>query len=223
MKLFGIDTSTSIFYACLYDNGRIYEYELEAGKRLSRIIAPTIKRLQEASGMALKDLDCFVCGLGPGSFTGMRVGLSMVKGLAWVLGKPVIGISTLDILAMNAPDTKADIFAIADAKRNLVYACAYRKKSGRLKRITPYSLLNESQLIKKIKPGSVVLGDGLNLYKNSLLRQLKGLTILDKDYWRLLPCNIILKGLEGIKEKKITDAFRIEPLYIYPKECQIRR
>ncbi len=223
MKILGVDTTTKFLCLGIYDGSKIYEYSLESGIKHSALLVPTIKRVLDVLGWHIRDIDYFACGLGPGSFTGMRVGLSTIKGLSWSLDKPIIGISSLDILARNASRLGGYIVPAIDAKRGLIYCSIYRIKNGALKRIAPYLLLNEGEFLKKIPKNSIVLADAINLYKEDILRKIKGIKILDKDYWYPKAHNIIKLALERIEDKKFNNAFKIKPIYLYPKECQIRK
>ncbi|MDD4893701.1 MAG: tRNA (adenosine(37)-N6)-threonylcarbamoyltransferase complex dimerization subunit type 1 TsaB [Candidatus Omnitrophica bacterium] len=225
MKILGIDTSTRFLCIGIYDGSRIYEYNLDLNRNLSALLTPTINRILNALGWQASDIDYFACGLGPGSFTGMRVGIAAIKGLAFSLNKPVVGIPTLDILAKNASIHGAYVIPVVDAKRNLIYTSIYRNKDAGVKRIKPYMLLTADEFIKKakIKGEAVILGDAVNLYKQKLLAGMKRIMILDKDYWYPRAGNIINLAIERIKDKKINNAFDIEPIYLYPKECQVRK
>ncbi len=222
MKILGIDTTTKFLCLGIYDGARVYEYNMELGTRHSSLLIPTIERVLDVLGWHISDIDYFACGLGPGSFTGMRVGLSTIKGLSWSLHKPIIGISTLDILARNASRVAKTIAPIIDAKRSLIYCSVYRIKNGGLKRMTPYLLLPKDGFLKKIPKDATLLGDALSLYKEDILRKIKNVKILDKDYWYPQAHNIVELALERIKEKKFSHAFEVEPIYLYPKECQIK-
>lgn len=223
MKILAIDTTTKFLTIGVYSDGRVSEYNLETGRQLSNLITLTIKRVLDAADFDIKNIDYFACGLGPGSFTGIRTGISTIKGMAWVTNKPVIGVSTLDILAENVKDTEKQIVPLIDAKRDLVYSCIYKKKSGMLKRTSAYMLVGIDDLLKEVKTGSIMLGDAAGLYKDSILKNLKKVEILDKDYWYPKAHNLIELALEKIKANKLNDAFNITPLYLYPKECQIKK
>ena len=225
MKILGIDTSTKFLCLGIYSDDRIYEYNLELGRRISALITVTIKRVLDALGWQIKDIDYFACGLGPGSFTGMRVGIATVKGLAFSLNKPVVGVSTLDILARNAGITAAYVIPIVDARRNLIYCSIYRNKFGHSARIKPYMLLTIDEFFKKakLKDNAVILGDAINLYKQNILMHMKNVTVLDKDYWYPSGRNIINLAIERINSKMVFSASGIKPVYLYPKECQIRK
>jgi tRNA threonylcarbamoyladenosine biosynthesis protein TsaB len=226
MKILGIDTSTKFLSIGILDNAKIYEYNLELGRRHSSLLAVSIKRVLDALSWSPGDIDYFACGLGPGSFTGVRIGLAAIKGLGFALKKPLLGVSTLDIIAQNArlaDKTEASVVVALDAKRNLIYCSVYKNKGDALQRVAPYALVTLDEFFKKIKPHSIVLGDALALYKDQILKNIRGVRILEKDYW--YPCgrNIVSLALEKIKKKKIDNVFDIKPIYLYPKECQIRK
>lgn len=222
MKILGIDTTTKFLCLGIYDGAKMYEYNLEVGTRLSSLLSVTIKRVLEVLGWHINDIDYFACGLGPGSFTGMRVGLATIKGMGWVLNKPTIGISTLDILARNIKHADIPIIPIIDAKRNLIYCSVYKNKNGKFSRTKPYMLLTEEEFFKNFKGNTIILGDALGLYREKILMNIKDTTILDKDYWYPKAHNIIKLALERISDKKFNHPFDIKPIYLYPKECQIR-
>lgn len=239
MKILGIDTSTKFLSIGIYDNAKVYEYNLETGTRLSSLLVETLKRLLDALSWQASDIDYFACGLGPGSFTGIRVGLSTIKGLTYSLHKPIIGIPTLDILAKNVKMTDGYMVPIIDAKRKFIYCSFYKIKNGLLKRTTPYMLLTLDDFFKKIKnikpayrqgrhstsniKHTEIFGDAVNLYRQELLRNIRGLVLLDKDYWYPRGHSIIDLAQEKIKDKKFNNPFEVKPIYLYPKECQIRK
>jgi tRNA threonylcarbamoyl adenosine modification protein YeaZ len=222
MKILGIDTSTKFLCLGLSDDRKIYEYNLEVERALSTLLSVTIKRSLDALGWKASDIDYFACGLGPGSFTGIRVGVAAIKGLSWVTHKPVIGVSSLDIIAGNARNPDQPVVTIIDAKRNLIYCGIYKIKNGALIRTAPYMLLTETEFLKKVPRNAIITGDALNLYKEKILRYVKGAKLLEKDYWYPKAHNIIELALDKVKEKKFSDSFKIKPIYLYPKECQIK-
>jgi tRNA threonylcarbamoyladenosine biosynthesis protein TsaB len=240
VKILAIDTTTKFLCLGAYDGAKIYEYNLELGTKHSALLVPTIKKVLDALGWYISEVDYFACGLGPGSFTGMRVGLATIKGLSWATKRPVIGISTLDILAQNvnpAPhpnpkegsftrcgvkDIDKDIIPIIDAKRNLIYCSIYKNKNKNLSRIKPYMLLSREEFFRIAKPDSIIFGDAVNPFKEEIMRRIRGVNILDKDSWYPKAHNIIALTLERIKNKKFNNPFNLKPIYLYPKECQIK-
>jgi len=222
MKIIAIDTTTKFLSLGLYDRDKLGEYYLELGKLHSKLLIPTLEKTLDAFGWSVQDADYFACGVGPGSFTGVRIGMSCVKALAWSLSKPIVGIPSLDILAQNV-ETDGVVTAALDAKRNLVYCAVYKRKNNALKRLSDYMLLTIDDFVKKTPAGCVVVGDAGYLYKNELLMSGKRLIITDKDYWLFWPRNMISLSLEKINKGQVSDAFDITPIYLYPQECQIRK
>lgn len=225
MKILAIDTTTKFLSLGFYADGKVYEYNLEAGSRLSGLLVPAIERALAALEWDIGGIDYFACGIGPGSFTGVRVGLATVKGFAFGLKKPVIGITSLDNIAMNALALKEEgpFVAAIDAKRDLIYCSAYRVKNGALKRAMPYMLLTPEEFVIKFKPHSFILGDALAAHGGYIAQAFSGARLLDKDYWFPSGRNTIELALRRIKENKLDSPFTLNPLYMYPKECQIRR
>jgi tRNA threonylcarbamoyl adenosine modification protein YeaZ len=207
----------------IHDNGKNYELCLETGHRLSSLLAVTIQRTLEALDLRVSDMDYFACGLGPGSFTGIRVGVAAIKGLSLALKKPVVAIPTLDLLAMNASAHKGNIVAAVDAKRSLIYCGFYRNGPGGMKRVAPYMLLSPEAFCKKVLPGSFVLGDATALYKEDMLKRIRSVNLMDSSRWYPACDKLITLALEKIKNRKLEDAFSINPIYLYPKECQIKK
>ena len=222
MKVLGIDTSTKFLCLGLADKTRFYEYRIELSRRRLSLLVPTIQRTLEALGWSVQDLDYFAVGLGPGSFTGLRVGLATIKGLSWAYKKPIVGISTLDIIANNSPSRDKPVVVALDARRNLIYCSIYKKKGGALKRISRDYLLQKEEFIKKVCGNALIFGDALDLHKDFFRERLNGIEFLDKDYWYPSAHNMLSLALDKIIEKKFSSAFNTLPVYLYPKECQIR-
>ena len=134
MKILALDTSTPNFSLAFSADGFLAERNIMLGNLLSEQIVPVVESFLKEKNTSIKEMDGFCVGLGPGSFTGLRIGLAVAKGFALALGKPLIGISSLDILAMNAFEYGERICVLTDAKREKLYAAIFRKSRGSLKR-----------------------------------------------------------------------------------------
>jgi len=222
MKILGIDTTTRFLCLGLYVDGKFYEYNLETGRSLSVLLVPTIQRVIQAAGLKIADIDYFACGLGPGSFTGMRIGLATIKGLSIVRNKPVVGISTLDILAENVMVNNTLIVPAIDARRDLIYCASYKRERMSLKRKSEYLLLSRDDFVKKFASKPIILGDAALTYSDKMLSRIKGASILDKDYWFPKAHNLMKLALDKIRLKQFSSAQTIKPIYLYPQECQIK-
>jgi tRNA threonylcarbamoyladenosine biosynthesis protein TsaB len=238
MTILGLDTSTQWLCVAVAYRESLYECRLETGRKLSSLITITLERILQALDLRVSDIDCFVCGLGPGSFTGLRIGVATVKGCAWAAEKKILGISSLDLIAYNAVVRRGfedagrhkantgpagrHIVPVVDARRGLLYCCVYQDNKGALKRVSPYMLLTPQQACSRVPAGSIFLGSGLQLYKDIFSRNTKGGFFLDQDYWYPQPQSLLTLGLQRIKQgKDIFTPEKIQPLYLYPQECQI--
>ncbi|MBN1870134.1 MAG: tRNA (adenosine(37)-N6)-threonylcarbamoyltransferase complex dimerization subunit type 1 TsaB [Candidatus Omnitrophica bacterium] len=223
MNLLCIDTSTSVLSVAVSKNERILRFRnTKLGRPLDRSIMPSIQSVLSGTGMTVGELDGFAVGLGPGSFTSLRVGLSTIKGMVFALRKPVIGVSSLDLLAMNVRGS-AQVCALVDARRNLVYACHYEKKGSALIRKSDYLLTDIHNVLKQIKGEIVFIGDGLKLYKEGIERA-KGITprfVAEKNSFPQAKYLVPLV-LERFRNKKWDQVDQLVPLYLYPDHCQIK-
>jgi tRNA threonylcarbamoyladenosine biosynthesis protein TsaB len=220
MKILALDTTTRFLCVGIYKEGACYEYVVEAGRKMSLLITPTLSRLLDAAGLDLERIDYIACGLGPGSFTGIRLGLSTVKGLTFLSPIVTVGIPTLEIIASSAVGAKGPIAVLVDAKRSLLYYGLFIFSGQTLKRLQPDQLLTFEQVCKKIKGPVAIAGDGAGLYRDAIARKLPQAVILDKDCWHPRGNAMIRLALERIEKNKISK--QCAPIYLYPKECQVR-
>src|SRR5690349_17587070 len=137
MLVLGVESSGPRGGVALLEDGRtLGEALFEAGMVHGREIAPAADRLLRAAGKGPADLGLVVVDIGPGSYTGLRVGLSAAKGLAYALGRPMIGVPSLDVLAEAAKGLGPILATALDAKWDQVYGALYEIRSGRPERTT---------------------------------------------------------------------------------------
>lgn len=126
MKVLGIDTSSDVATVALIDDDKlIAEYTLNFKKTHSERLMPMIEEMLSACGCDVSEVDLFAVAVGPGSFTGLRIGIATAKGLAHATGKKVVPVGTLDALAFNLPMCEHLIVPIMDARRSQVYTGTY--------------------------------------------------------------------------------------------------
>ncbi len=223
MKILGIDTSSRFLSIALSEDKNIIREEntlLE--RRHAAELVPRIKEMLKKSGLSINDVDAFVIGLGPGSFTGLRIGVSTVKGFGIATGKPCIGIASMDAIAMDASDQEMPIVPVIDAKRENVYSCVYKKEKGILVKKTDFLLLKIEEVLKKVKGDAVFLGDAVALYKEKIKGLNKNAIFLDEKFWYPKAGNLIRIGSAKIKKYKKAGFSGLIPIYIYPKDCQVK-
>lgn len=162
MKILAIDTSRKTLSAAVVaDDGQRAEVFIDNGRHHSEMLLPAIEQAFHLARLQPGEVDFFALTIGPGSFTGLRIGAATIKGLALSADKPVVGVSTLDALALNAVcDSRMFICPMLDAKKNQIYTALYRPGAGRAIRITAERIVDVEQWIEELKGDVFFLGDG---------------------------------------------------------------
>ena len=169
----GIDSSTPQSSAALLRDGQILDQaEVSKNSTLSNQILYLVDKVLTKSGTSFNDIDGLCLTTGPGSFTGLRVGASLVKGLLLATSKPFVKISTLEATALQAMPSNDNICAILDAKKKEVYTACFQPNSGGLARLTPDQAVTPDQLCKEIKEPTIFIGNGLDSYGALLVERL---------------------------------------------------
>ena len=216
MIVLGIDTSSSRLSIALRDkNGLLAERSYLSANQCSAVLLPNIKSLLRELGLGLGEINGFIVSLGPGSFTGLRIGVSTIKALAFALSKPVIGIPTLDVLAENISLVNSQICPILDARRGEVYSCIYKSDSRQIKRLSEYLVLPVRDLLKILKSRTVFLGEGLFKYRDLIKRLNKGLSLFaPQEDWFPQASVLTRLGLDRLLAKNIDSCYDLTPLYL---------
>lgn len=224
MRILGIDTSSKVLSIALGEDKRIIIEESHLlDRRHSSLLVLKIKDMLKKLSLSIKDVDAFVIGLGPGSFTGLRIGVSSVKGFGIATKKPCIGIPSIDAMALNADEEKKSIVPVIDAKREQVYSAIYKRERDRILRKSEYLLLNIDNVMKRIGGPAVFLGDGITLYREGIQRLNKKAVFLGEECWYPRASNLIRLALGRIKRYKQADLAKLKPIYLYPKDCQVKK
>lgn len=166
MLFLGIDTGSAMGTVALTLPAKVLaEWNLDAEQTHAKRLLPHLRWMLEETGLRLADVEGFAVTLGPGSFTGLRMGITTAKTLALVSGKPLVGVPTLDVLAGNVPHAVGLICPVLDARRGEVYSALYRGDgSGNTERLTEYRVLSPERLLQTV-PGPVLfLGSGVGVY-----------------------------------------------------------
>jgi tRNA threonylcarbamoyladenosine biosynthesis protein TsaB len=225
MKVLGIDTSTSCGSVGLIDNGEVVsDYLLNIPVTHSERLLGAIELVLREAHCPVGQLDGWAISLGPGSFTGLRIGVSAVKGLAFATGKPVAGVSTLDVLASQIAPTPSLICPILDARKQEVYTAFYRYDKGNsLKRLSPHQALRPEDLVKKINEQTIFLGGGIKNYGDFLLNSLSTLVIFPPAPLHSPHGSMVARlGFELLQKGECLDLDTFTPLYIRPSEAEIK-
>jgi len=172
LKLLTIDTSTSTCSVALTTGGKLVsEYLLNLEKTLVSRLIRAIETTLDATGVGMDDLDGIGVALGPGSFTGLRVGVATAKGLALAAGKPLTGFSSLAMLAMNLPWSAHPVCPMFDAKKKEVYTALYECRGYPVPIIADCAVSPE-EMLKRIEGPAIFVGEGALVYRELIIDRL---------------------------------------------------
>ncbi|PIQ86340.1 MAG: tRNA (adenosine(37)-N6)-threonylcarbamoyltransferase complex dimerization subunit type 1 TsaB [Candidatus Omnitrophica bacterium CG11_big_fil_rev_8_21_14_0_20_45_26] len=173
MNILAIETSSPcLSVAAGRLGGRVFEMNFEAGLRHSENLMHAIQHVLKSARLGKHDLDVIAYGRGPGSFTGLRIGLAAVKGLAAALQTKVIGVSSLDLIALQLPEHETEIAVTLDARREALYAAFYQYRANKWQVVKKQALVTYEAWCREVKPQSVIAGDALKSYGSRMKEDL---------------------------------------------------
>lgn len=231
MLILSIDTATPVAGVALVDDKTIYyEVLVNTGYKHSRTLLEMIDVSFRHTGYHLGDVDAIAVTTGPGSFTGLRIGMATAKGLALALSKPLIGIPTLDAIAHNVSWTPALICPILNARKGEVYASFYQGGGSPVRRLTDYLALSPDNLVKMARQFMdqlgchtvTLLGDGVSEYQAKLLASLGGALVSPPQYWLPRVSTVGNLAAERWLTGQVDDVFDLSPTYIRQSEAEVR-
>jgi len=225
MLTLAVDTSgLTASCAVVEDRKVIAEISTKHGKTHSQKILPMIKTTLSMLDKDMKEVDLFAVSIGPGSFTGLRIGVVTIKGLAYSLKRPTCGVPTLDALAYSMPDFKGIISPMLDARNNQVFTAFYRKINGCLEKLDLDSGITIREWIKKAgtyNEDIIVLGDAVDIHLSEL-REILGNKIICPQQAMTYPraSATALMAEEAYHNNKITSAYELEPFYLRKSQAE---
>lgn len=176
MKILALDTSTHMASCAVIDENMVLgEYSLNQDFSHSEKLVPMIKEILDSLNLELSQIDLYGVSLGPGSFTGLRIGVATIKAFAHLFDKPVVGVSTMEALAFNLPYNKI-VVPMIDARRDRVYTGIYSWKNNELITLMEPDALEVDILLKRLDEDYediVVNGDGILLHRERIKEKLK--------------------------------------------------
>lgn len=174
MKILAIDTSGQTASAALIEDEKLIgEFTQNDKLTHSQTILPMVAEICEKTNTDPKDVDYIACAVGPGSFTGLRIGAATAKGLCLGLNKPLLAVPTLDALAYHMFMTGAIVCPIMDARRQQVYACFYEWEGEKLVPLTEHMAESIDVIIdiaETFERDVIFLGDGVPVHKEKLAK-----------------------------------------------------
>ena len=217
MKILALETSAvAASVAICEDEALIAQNFQRTGLTHSATLMPMLETMLKNSGMTLNEMDVIAVAAGPGSFTGLRIGVSAAKGLAWSLDKPCAGVSTLEAMAWQMIGMNGVVCAAMDARRQQVYNALFDLQDGKPVRLTQDRAISLEELgneLVKIEKTLNFVGDGAHLCYNAF--QSKGYSVQMppahlqfQSAWGVARC-----ALEQARAGQLTDAAELLPKY----------
>jgi len=225
VKILAVDTSTRTgSVALLEDDTILAELQVSSSETHAKRLMPVIDATRELAGIGLEALDAFADTIGPGSFTGLRIGISAVKGLAFASGRPATGVSTLDALAHAFPWFPGLVCPLLDARKGEVYTALYRWTArGTMEKVCPDCAVRPKEWLAGIQDACLFVGDGAVAYKETIEATLGQLAKIVPFYCNALRASVVgVLGLEQIKKGQTADASALVPLYIRKPDAEIK-
>ena len=224
MKILGIDTSTmAANVAVLEDDKLICEYTINTKKTHSQKLMPMIENMLKLSDLDIKEIDAIAICVGPGSFTGLRIGMATAKAMAHVNNIPLIGVNSLEILGANMDLCNRNICSILDAQRNQVYLNKYILKDYKITELEEISIKAIDELLEEISSSNedwVLVGEAVYKYKEKI-EEISNITIPS-------PANNITKAStlcfvardKMLANDQVYNCYNINPMYIRKSQAE---
>jgi tRNA threonylcarbamoyladenosine biosynthesis protein TsaB len=222
MRILAVETSTLAGSAALLEGGRVVGQSLlNIALTHSERLMAMVDRLLEDCGWEATGLDGLAVSVGPGSFTGLRVGIATVKGLALGLDVPVAAVPTLDALASNLPFADAPVCPMLDARKGEVYLALYRPCEERVGRLSDYLALPPRAAAEWLTAPVIVLGDGVVACRPFLSHLGAGLRVAPAA--QSLPSAAVVGhlGYTMLASGHAVAADALVPMYLRPSEAEL--
>lgn len=227
MKILALETSAKAVSAAVTEDGKVLcsGYQ-DTGLTHSRTLMPIVEHILKNTGLTMDDIDAVAVAAGPGSFTGIRIGVAAAKGLAFAADKPAAGVSTLAAMARGVSLADGLIICAMDARRNQIYNALFEAKDGALARLTEDRAIALADLAEELRNDprpKTVLGDGAKLCAAYLLDA--GIPC------RIAPPHLVMQNATGValeaeemaKERRLVSAQALEPVYLRPAQADLLR
>lgn len=218
MVILGIESSApSASVAVVKDGKLLSEMFLNVGLTHSVTLLPLIKQAVEATGMSVSDIDAVAVSNGPGSFTGVRIGVSTAKGIAQPENKKCVPVSTLETIAYPLADSECIAVSVMDARCQQVYCALFDCSNSEMKRITEddaISLDHLCEILKQYDKKIVLIGDGADITYNYLNGKISNLYKASPIFKYQRASSVALIAEKLIAEEKTTSASELVPAYL---------
>lgn len=223
MKILALETSAKAVSAAVAEDGKILcsGYQ-DTGLTHSRTLMPIVEHILKNTGMTVSDMDAIAAAVGPGSFTGIRIGVSAAKGLAFAVNKPAIAVSTLAAMARNVAFADGLIICSMDARRNQIYNALFEAKDGVLTRLTPDRAISLAELAAELAGNPLrktIVGDGASLCMEAMENAGIACTVAPPHLIMQNAMSVALEAESLATAGKLISSQELEPVYLRPAQA----
>ncbi len=220
MKILAVDTSSFPASVGICDDGVILgEYVIRNQRKHSQNIMVMIERLLSDLSVDISQIDVFAVTVGPGSFTGLRIGISTVRALAQAINKPVVAINTLKALAYNLSHWDGIIVPMLDARRDEVFTAAYEFKYGGIIEVTEPCVMTINEICEKYRgQRTILLGDGVIMHHEELINQ--GFDFAPSQLMETRASALCVATIDAISKGNLCSYNDVQPLYLRKSQAE---
>jgi tRNA threonylcarbamoyladenosine biosynthesis protein TsaB len=242
MKILAVETSTLLGGIALSDDvaGLVAETRMNIKTTHSERLMAQVDSVLQHSGIQLSDIDVFAAAIGPGSFTGLRIGLSTVKGFSYATGNPLVAVPTLEALAWHFPYSSYPVCTLLDARKQEVYAAVFQWHIDGFVRIMDEvsigigplldnigdirNTLSHAQSSRQHTSGKVIFtGEGSALYREDIIRHMGSDALFaTPDKMVPSPAHVATLGLRKAMRSEFSEPISLVPLYVRRSEAEIK-
>ena len=223
MKILALETSAKAVSAAVSEDGKILCFQ-DTGLTHSRTLMPIVEGILKNTNLTLQDMDAVAVAIGPGSFTGIRIGVAAAKGLCFAAEKSAIGVSTLSAMARNVAFCDGLIVCAMDARRAQVYNALFEAKDGDLTRLTEDRAIALADLARELRGDprpKTVVGDGGKLCWNYLNENGVPCRLAPPQMVMQNAMSVALEAEKLAAEGKLLSAQALEPVYLRPPHADL--
>ncbi|MBI5896745.1 MAG: tRNA (adenosine(37)-N6)-threonylcarbamoyltransferase complex dimerization subunit type 1 TsaB [Desulfobacterales bacterium] len=225
MRILALDTATEVCGLALWVDGQVQaERRIKQGLTHTKVLMPALRTLLQEAGMQATALDGWAVTQGPGSFTGLRIGISAVKGLALATGQPFAGVSTLAVLAHQAPAPALWVCPMIDARRQQVYWSLYRRQGDDLVPVLPERAgsVEEAMTLIGDRGPCLFIGNGARLY-SEMIQVHMGVKaqLADDALHDLQPGMVARLGSRRLAQGTAENLHHFTPVYLRSADAQM--
>ena len=224
MRILALETSAKAVSAAVTEDGRLLALGIqETGLTHSRTLMPIVEHILKNTDLTMADMDAVAVAVGPGSFTGIRIGVSAAKGLAFAASIPAVGVSTLAAMARNVAFADGLVVCAMDARRNQVYNALFEARDGALTRLTPDRAIGLDELSEELRGDlrpKTIVGDGGRLCGEALTAAGVDCRLAPPHLLMQSAATVALEAEEVARHEGLISAQALLPVYLRPPQAE---